>query len=121
MSNPKYKVVQLRMSLAELERIKSIAKQAKVTPSQAVNVMLAAYMFDQKAQTMSIEPTCRETARLRADARFREETTSTCWCEKCRPITMYDMRMVLCPECGNKRCPHATDHNNECTARKDAK
>ena len=48
MSNLKYKVVQLRMSLAELERIKSIAKQAKVTPSQAVNVMLAAYMVDQK-------------------------------------------------------------------------
>ena len=48
MSNPKYKVVQLRMSVAELERIKAIAKQAKVTPSQAVNVMLAAYMVDQK-------------------------------------------------------------------------
>ena len=23
--------------------------------------------------------------------------------------------MVLCPECGNKRCPRATDHNNDCT------
>lgn len=23
--------------------------------------------------------------------------------------------MVLCPSCGNKRCPHATDHKNECT------
>lgn len=56
-----------------------------------------------------------ETARLRADARFREETTPNCWCEKCRPITLEDMRMVLCPECGNKRCPRATDHNNDCT------
>ena len=63
-----------------------------------------------------------ETARLRADARFREETTSNCWCATCRPIKMgKDMRMVLCPECGNKRCPHATDHNNECTARKATK
>jgi hypothetical protein len=50
MNKPKYKVVQLRMSMAEIERIKAIAKQAKVTPSQAVNVMLAAYMFDQKAK-----------------------------------------------------------------------
>lgn len=25
-------------------------------------------------------------------------------------------RMVLCAVCGNKRCPHATDHRNECTA-----
>lgn len=23
--------------------------------------------------------------------------------------------MVLCPECGNKRCPRATDHLNACT------
>lgn len=38
-----------------------------------------------------------------------------CWCETCRPITMQDMRMVLCPDCGNKRCPKATDHRNACT------
>jgi hypothetical protein len=23
--------------------------------------------------------------------------------------------MVLCETCGNKRCPHANDHRNECT------
>lgn len=23
--------------------------------------------------------------------------------------------MILCPICGNKRCPHATDHRNACT------
>jgi hypothetical protein len=23
--------------------------------------------------------------------------------------------MILCSKCGNKRCPHATDHNNACT------
>lgn len=23
--------------------------------------------------------------------------------------------MVVCPACGNKRCPHATNHANECT------
>ena len=25
------------------------------------------------------------------------------------------MRMFLCSECGNKRCPHAADHRNACT------
>ena len=40
----------------------------------------------------------------------------TCaWCETCRPITVDDMRMVLCPTCGNKHCPHAHDHRNACT------
>lgn len=24
-------------------------------------------------------------------------------------------RMILCPTCGNKRCPHATDHKLDCT------
>ena len=23
-------------------------------------------------------------------------------------------RMILCPTCGNKRCPKATDHRNAC-------
>jgi hypothetical protein len=45
----------------------------------------------------------------------RQEREGACWCETCRPITMDDMRMILCPTCGNKRCPHATDHRNACT------
>jgi len=24
-------------------------------------------------------------------------------------------KMILCPECGNKRCPHASDHRLKCT------
>ncbi|EAB7141302.1 hypothetical protein DTG47_12075 [Salmonella enterica subsp. enterica] len=41
--------------------------------------------------------------------------TSDCWCRTCRPVTMSDMRFVVCPDCGNKRCPHANDHRNACT------
>ena len=29
-------------------------------------------------------------------------------------------RMILCPACGNKRCPHATDHNLACTGSNDS-
>lgn len=29
------------------------------------------------------------------------------------PITV--SMMVVCPDCGNKRCPHATHHDNPCT------
>ncbi|HCM9354114.1 TPA: DUF551 domain-containing protein [Enterobacter kobei] len=48
---------------------------------------------------------------------FREnaETSTKCWCRTCRPVTISDMRFVVCPECGNKRCPHANDHRNACT------
>ena len=38
-----------------------------------------------------------------------------CWCRTCCPVTISDMRFVVCPECGNKRCPHANDHRNACT------
>lgn len=41
--------------------------------------------------------------------------TPDCWCRTCRPVTVTDMRFVVCPECGNKRCPHANDHRNACT------
>ena len=29
------------------------------------------------------------------------------------PLNM--VKMILCPECGNKRCPKASDHRLECT------
>ena len=29
------------------------------------------------------------------------------------PVAM--TRMIVCKKCGNKRCPHANDHRNECT------
>lgn len=38
-----------------------------------------------------------------------------CSCRTCRPVTFTDSRFVVCPECGNKRCPHANDHRNACT------
>lgn len=41
--------------------------------------------------------------------------TPDCWCRTCRPVTMSDMRFVVCPDCDNKRCPHANDHRNACT------
>lgn len=47
------------------------------------------------------------------------EARQACWCETCRPITFSDMRMVICPTCGNKRCPHATFHGNACTGSND--
>ena len=33
------------------------------------------------------------------------------------PITM--TQMILCPICGNKRCPRATDHELACTGSND--
>lgn len=31
------------------------------------------------------------------------------------PFSATNDRMILCPTCGNKRCPRATDHRLACT------
>ena len=45
-----------------------------------------------------------------------------CWCYNCLsqikddnswPVTMYTF--IVCPDCGNKRCPRATNHELQCT------
>lgn len=38
-----------------------------------------------------------------------------CWCRTCRPVRITDMRFIVCPDCGNKRCPKANDHRNACS------
>ena len=46
-----------------------------------------------------------------------------CYCYNCNKDRMDETgripytltRMIVCPTCGNKRCPHSTDHNLECT------
>jgi len=48
-----------------------------------------------------------------------------CTCYRCivendirEPISQFPLyltRVIVCEECGNKRCPHATDHVNKCT------
>jgi len=48
-----------------------------------------------------------------------------CWCWQCNqnrrvngiPYSM--TRMILCPDCGNKRCPRATDHREVCSGSND--
>lgn len=38
----------------------------------------------------------------------------SCDCRQCRPKTLMP-EFVVCQKCGNKRCPHANDHENKCT------
>lgn len=45
-------------------------------------------------------------------AEYQPEANPACWCLTCDPVTV---RMALCPDCGNKRCPKANDHRHACT------
>jgi Zn finger protein HypA/HybF involved in hydrogenase expression len=50
-----------------------------------------------------------------------EQPEQECWCHKCNEnrlvnnIPFSATRMILCPTCGNKRCPKASDHRLDCT------
>ncbi len=47
---------------------------------------------------------------------IQKPPTESCTnCRRCTPITMSNMRMIVCPTCGNKRCPKANDCRNTCT------
>lgn len=44
-------------------------------------------------------------------------TKPNCQCAKCKPRTITDLsstHMIVCEHCGNKRCPHAEDHDFLC-------
>lgn len=41
--------------------------------------------------------------------------TTECNCLKCTPNKFTNRRFNVCSICGNKRCPHAADHDFECT------
>ncbi len=40
-----------------------------------------------------------------------------CWCLTCRPLGPFRMEMVVCPDCGCKRCPRADSHEAACTGK----
>ncbi|RWS71500.1 hypothetical protein DN615_00475 [Klebsiella pneumoniae] len=58
---------------------------------------------------------CKATARICAELSANSSENPDCWCRTCRPVVLNDMRFVVCPDCGNKRCPRANDHRNACT------
>lgn len=49
------------------------------------------------------------------DAPLQFDPEPACWCHRCRSGLRLASRMIVCPTCGNKRCPRASDHDLPCT------
>jgi hypothetical protein len=67
-------------------------------------------------------PDIQERAWVMPESFKKDIEETTCFCYNCNKDRKTESgwpwvstRMILCPKCGNKRCPHATDHNLECT------
>jgi Zn finger protein HypA/HybF involved in hydrogenase expression len=49
---------------------------------------------------------------------LEQQLNLKCWCQECckKETGEYNAtRVVVCPDCGNKRCPRATNHELECS------
>jgi hypothetical protein len=69
---------------------------------------------------------------LGTERHFEKEKRMDCECRRCLDegpkeemfpgvwMPVGGIRMIVCGICGNKRCPHATDHRNACTNSNDA-
>lgn len=65
--------------------------------------------------------------RARAETAASPAAEPACGCYACignKPtgtsfLTVGMTMMIVCAECGNKRCPHGTDHRNPCTGSND--
>lgn len=77
---------------------------------ESLHAVKAAPLLDSSAKGIELQ---------HADFQSKDDGNSPvipeCSCHACRPVTFADSRFVVCPECGNKRCPHAIDHHNACT------
>ena len=58
-------------------------------------------------------------------AAAEDQVVQTCWCFYCLHVPAAGVNspafqhLIVCPTCGNKRCPKATNHRFECTASND--
>ena len=65
--------------------------------------------------TIQTAPALDSSPKIAESHCSNHQVISDCSCRTCRPVTFTDSRFVVCPECGNKRCPHGNDHRNSCT------
>lgn len=67
-------------------------------------------MVTERLRVKDLENRVKEQAEL-----IRLLQKKTCHCYNCADPFTRLTTMIVCPKCGNKRCPHATNHNTACT------
>lgn len=60
-------------------------------------------------------PSAEVGDRLRSWANLQQAEKEVCGCYNCSTQERRMTTMIVCPTCGNKRCPRSTDHRLDCT------
>lgn len=86
-------------------------QERKTTPTIGEDARLELRRLAEQAAWAGVDPQAlREGREIRQPA---------CWCETCDIAANSGLRsrMSLCPQCGDKRCPCAQQHDNPCRVR----
>lgn len=61
-------------------------------------------------------PDWLEEMREKQEDVFADLRAGKCGCHRCiKERGQFPMHFIVCPTCGNKRCPKASDHDLACT------
>lgn len=118
-------------ALREFARLLMVNDEREALEEEIEN--LRTQLYRERQDHVSYVRNLRETAykiaqeRLALDAGRLDECADgvnvvvdnnvTCWCESCDKEANYGLRtrMSVCNVCGDKRCPRAAHHCNECS------
>ncbi|MEP8859114.1 hypothetical protein ABKV83_11665 [Enterobacter asburiae] len=116
------KVARIRLDLNDFDGDKrgilDCLSDAEETLIEVVNRRAAMLQGAENAEsrcTIQAAPALDSSPKIAESRCSNPQVIPDCSCRTCRPVTFTDSRFVVCPECGNKRCPHANDHRNACT------
>lgn len=109
----RYEADRIRHLIGELADEPDILSYDADAHSGYVERVTTAYKLRDAVETIRNSGIAIDAEKILADRDVLN--TPDCSCRTCRPVTFSDSRFVVCPECGNKRCPHANDHRNACT------
>lgn len=97
------------------QRITELEAEVALLRAELANARAVVVPFLEQIESNDPEANRQDADKLAngALAYFRTATPNpNCGCHACNPDAWW---MVVCETCGNKRCPHATDHRHACT------
>jgi hypothetical protein len=87
--------------------------QNRLTEAETRNA-LQQQAIEQKNEALRLLGADLQQQNRMVDMLVATPASSQCWCHACSTREYRISHVILCPACGNKRCPKANDHRNEC-------
>ena len=82
---------------------------------EVANIPSMPTLIEKKLATERIERARKAVVAELAKPEPTQPVQPSCWCTRCDlEVNTFRSHMAICPLCGDKRCPRAKDHRNEC-------